>query len=157
MLIHLLRTLPPRQTVRLTTRFDEKLREAFSHLIAIDSEPGMLNDLWWKQVKLPRKFGGMHLRSGALTGAAQYAQSVVKTAPDVLKIIGDSYDPKIIIERDAKRVLDTTLGPQTKLDVAQVVQNDATALVEGRKLSLAQWCELVEARRIFEHFSPNEK
>ena len=72
---HLLRTLPPRQTVRLTTRFDEKLREAFSHLIAIDSEPGMLNDLWWKQVKLPRKFGGMHLRSGALTGAAQYAQS----------------------------------------------------------------------------------
>ena len=83
---HLMRTLPPRQSEPFIRQYDQILRSGFEQLI--NCLPGELNDVWWRQAKLPPKFGGMGLRSGVSTLGAQHTISLLITAPMVTNIVG---------------------------------------------------------------------
>jgi len=69
-IVHLLRTLPPRDSLPLAKKFDAILRRGLEAIAG-----HKLEDVWWRISRLPVKFGGLGLRSG-VTAAAQFTQSV---------------------------------------------------------------------------------
>ena len=83
----------------------------------------------------------------------------MKTAADVTTIV-DEYDKKIVIERDAKQELESVLKTPLKaptVNTEEIINSDATVQVEGKRLSLTQWCEHVESQRVFSQLSHTGK
>ena len=114
---YLHRVLPPRLTKRFTEKFDTILRDGLELLLQARlgaqarERREALRARWWRQAKLPSKYGGMHLRSGLSTAAAQFTTSVIFTEKSVLEIAG-TYNAREVIERDAKLALEEALGAE---------------------------------------------
>jgi len=153
-IVHLCRALPPRDSI--PTQFDSILWKGFESILGHE-----LEERWWRIARLPVKFGGVGLRSGVTTAAAQYAMSVMKTEDHVKDIAGQDYDAKTVLERDAKEALEKALGEKegemATVDLDELLENGGRAKVDNLDLSLSQRCEAAEFNRIFEKMSRDEK
>ena len=155
-IVHLCRALPPRDSIPFATQFDSILRKGFESILGHE-----LEERWWRIARLPVKYGGVGLRSGVTTAAAQYAMSVMKTEHHVKDIAGQGYDAKTVLERDAKEALEKALGEKegemATVDLDELLENGGRAKVDNLDLSLSQRCEAAEFNRIFEAMSQDEK
>ena len=146
-IVHLTRTVPPKDSIPFVNKFDSILRKGFESILGHD-----LEERWWRIARLPVKYGGVGLRSGANTCAAQYAQSVMMTEHHVKNIAGQDYSAKTILERDAKDALERALGEKegetATVDLDELLENGGRAKVDKFDLSLAQRCEAAEYKRI---------
>ena len=88
--VHLMRTIPTRQITSFMHLFNELIKKGFEALIGAKLQPR-----WWRVAQLQLKFGGMGMRTGLQTYGAHYLMSLIKTAPEVSRIIG-SYDAEEI-------------------------------------------------------------
>ena len=89
----------------------------------------------------------MGLKSGLYTTAAQHLTSLAMSFDDILKFV-PSWNLYEIAEKSTKHALDSQLGKN--IDITHIVNS----VVKGESfgvqsnLSLAQWCEEVERKRI---------
>ena len=154
-IVHLLRTLPPAQSIPFAREFDRVLRAGFESLVGYK-----LTDRWWRLVKLPIKYGGVGLRSGDTTAAAQYATSVMKTATDVERV-APGYSARAVLERDVVEELQRALTVDPKepvtVDVDELIETEGRAKVENLDLSLAQRCEAAESERVLALMTQEER
>ena len=94
--VHLMRTIPPRLSEPFVQQFDGILRKGLEKLVG-----AQLDENQWRVARLPAKYGGMNMRSGANTLGAQYSVSVVKNAEQVSKFVDGVWDPVVQIRRDS--------------------------------------------------------
>ena len=133
-IVHLLRTLPPKQSLPFATKFDKILRAGFTTLLECP-----LPDRAWEQTKFPPKLGGMGLRTGTSTAAAHYAVCVAKCADRINAITGD-FDGPAVIERDAAAQLEELFGHITSDQLAETL---GTVHEGGKKITLQQQSERI--------------
>ena len=167
--VHLARTLPPRQSKPFIIQFDKLLRQGFEKLLGIP-----VSDKWWRQAKLPSKFGGMAIQSGLATLGSQHLISVIKAWDHVSDLCQlDDKDNKISLKEYCDKEIKSWLNRQLDYDI------DLNALIENdgaipdislknrhneyilprnaQKLSLGQLCVLKEKQRVHSILNDNEK
>ena len=81
-IVHLMRTIPPRQVATFVTEFDTTIHNAFE--ILLQSE---INAHIWEVAKLPPKYGGMGWKTGLHTFGAHYLTSIAKNATSIEGIV----------------------------------------------------------------------
>ena len=137
--VHLIRTVPPRQIEAFIREFDSTIRGAYEDLLG-----SHMGDNTWKIAKLPPKYGGMGWRTGLQTYGAQYITSVAKTADDVERII-PGYNPTELVMRNANEWLMNHAGPAhdaaTALRTIRTTPDKKLPQEPGDRLSLGQKCE----------------
>ena len=79
-IVHLMRSMPPNEIRNFLTGYDNVLRRAFEKLIN-----KKLEDKWWGVARMNSKYGGMGLKCGLKTTAAQHLTSLVMSFDDILK------------------------------------------------------------------------
>ena len=166
-IVHLMRTLPPRQAQPFVEKFDKLLRHGFEKLVGTP-----VVTKWWRQAKLPSKFGGLALRSGLSTLGAQHFVSVTKAWDHVVRMCNVRAEDaegtlKEYCDRELKNWLQRQLGQE--VDMAMLIANEGEVEVQGeetldclgpnttQKLSLAQVCELKEKQRVHELMDADER
>ena len=147
---HLMRTLPPHQSKPFLLKFDRLVRTGFQRLLNHD-----LEDKWWRIAKLPVKFGGVGLRTGTTTAAAQFAVCIAKCGEDLCRILGESYDPGAVINSYAKDQLEEILGDAVSTD--GLLDDLGKRKIDGDDLSLAQRCELADFNEALKELTVDER
>ena len=134
--------------------FDNLLKRGFERLIGRKVLPKK-----WCLAQLPPKYGGMSIRSGLRTHGAHHLTSLVKTAPDVSRIVGD-HDLLGKLESELQQWLDKALNKNTNIaGLVATIQEQKTepdVLVKEQALSVAQQCELHELERVCRMMSKEE-
>ena len=83
----ILRTVNTSPHRHLLAHFDQITCEAFSRILG-----AQLNDLQWRQAKLPAYSGGMGLRAALDCGAATYSTSLLQSQPLVTQTLNSTED-----------------------------------------------------------------
>ena len=149
--VHLMRTLPTRQIQSFLIEFDDLLRWGFESLIGVTME-----DKWWAVASMNSKYGGMGLRSGIYTAGAQYLTSLANSNDGVKKFFPHWNMCNIAI-KDTRHWLCQQLGKEIDISTILEVVNDEGGFGEDGSLSLAQWCEAVENKRILDKMDGDER
>ena len=149
--VHLMRSLPPRQISNFLQGYDKVLRKGFQTLIN-----KTLEDRWWAVARMNSKYGGMGLKSGLHTAGAQHLTSLAMSADDIIKFV-PSWNVYKTAEEATGKWLSTQLGKNinVRFTVDSVISGDSFG--EKSNLSLAQWCEEVERVRVLSTMDSDER
>ena len=145
-----MRTLPPRQTNQFLKKYDEGLRKGFEEIINSG-----LNNRQWFISRMSSKYGGMDLKSGIHTVGAQHLNSLINSRHGVTKFV-PSWDLHKIARTSTEEWLSQQLGKQvnTSLIINSIERGEKFG--SGGALSLAQWCEAAEEKRVISSISSED-
>ena len=110
-MMFLLRTVDTTAHRHLLAQFDLITREALGRILGTP-----LNDLQWRQAKLPVSLGGMGLRAALDHGAAAYATSYLQSQPMVKQLLGAEEDESPPLPLTILPTLSIQLGEETTVE-----------------------------------------
>ena len=149
--VHLMRSLPPRQTRKFLSGFDGILREGFESLIGCS-----LEDKWWAVARMNSKYGGMGLKSGLHTAGAQHLTSLVNSADDILNFF-PAWDLRDVAKEATELWFSQQLGTAVDFELLLDSVREGSSFGENGNLSLAQFCEELEEKRVLNGLTIDEK
>ena len=152
-LMFILRTVDTTAHRHLLAQFDLTTREALSRILGVP-----LNDLQWRQAKLPVHLGGMGLRAAMDHGAAAYSTSLLQSQPLVRQLLNAAEDenepaplcPPVLatlsIQLNEEATVESLTGLTQRMVSAKVDLANQTLLkpriLEAGEREAARWASL---------------
>ena len=107
-MMFILRTVDTTAHRHLLAQFDHITREALSRILGAP-----LNELQWRQSKLPVHLGGMGLRAAMDHGAAAYATSLLQSQPLISQLLNTTEDELTPLSPAVMATLSIQLNEET--------------------------------------------